>query len=62
MTNSINKQNIQITNLATQNKNLEETIKKLVNRIDELEKKIEQNNNSDDKKKKNDNNKKNEDI
>ena len=62
LTNSINKQNIQITNLATQNKNLEETIKKLVNRIDELEKKIEQNNNSDDKKKKNDNNKKNEDI
>ena len=60
--NSINKQNIQITNLATQNKNLEETIKKLVNRIDELEKKIEQNNNSDDKKKKNDNIKKNEDI
>ena len=62
LTNSMNKQNIQITNLATQNKNLEETIKKLVNRIDELEKKIEQNNNSDDKKKKNDNNKKNEDI
>ena len=62
LTNSINKQNIQITNLATQNKNLEETIKKLVNRIDELEKKIEQNNNSDDKKKKNDNNKNNEDI
>ena len=62
LTNSINKQNIQITNLATQNKNLEETIKKLVNRIDELEMKIEQNNNSDDKKKKNDNNKKNEDI
>ena len=62
LTNSINKQNIQITNLATQNKNLEETIKKLVNRIDEFEKKIEQNNNSDDKKKKNDNNKKNEDI
>ena len=52
LTNSMNKQNIQITNLATQNKNLEETIKKLVNRIDELEKKIEQNNNSDDKKKK----------
>ena len=62
LTNSMNKQNIQITNLATQNKNLEETIKKLVNRIDELEKKIEQNNNSDDKKKKNDNIKKNEDI
>ena len=62
LTNSMNKQNIQITNLATQNKNLEETIKKLVNRIDELEKKIEQNNNSDDKKKKNDNNKNNEDI
>ena len=58
LTNSMNKQNIQITNLATQNKNLEETIKKLVNRIDELEKKIEQNNNSDDKKKKIDNNKK----
>ena len=62
LTNSINKQNIQITNLATQNKNLEETIKKLVNRIDEFEKKIEQNNNSDDKNKKNDNIKKNEDI
>ena len=62
LTNSMNKQNIQITNLATQNKNLEETIKKLVNRIDELEKKIDQNNNSDDKIKKSNNNKKNEDI
>ena len=73
LTNLMEKQNKQISNLESENNNLKnlmdeqknlmneqnKTIKNLINRIDELENEMKQNKNSDDKKKNDENKKKN---